>query len=143
MAMLDYLNGIKKGNISDFKNSMLRYKRYVTSRSLIIIVSDFMYDIEQIEIPIYLFSKHNIKLVQVLDPVEKDLAGIEGDYAFEDMETADKMRTYVSKRMKSEYQKKVKDHIGKIQDVCNKTGVDFYTVSTADEIFDSFFKILQ
>lgn len=143
MAMIDYLNMQKKGKESDFKSCMMRYKRYVSSRSLIIIVSDFLYDIEQIEIPLYLFGGHNIKIVQVLDPLELDLKDIEGDYNLLDLETNESLRTYINPRLRSNYRSQMQDHIHKIKDICMKAGVDFYSVSSGDSIFDSFYKVIQ
>jgi uncharacterized protein (DUF58 family) len=143
MSMIDHLNENKKGKESEFDACMMRYKRYISSRSLIVIVSDFLYDLKHIEIPIYLFGGHNIKLIQVLDPLELDLKDIEGDYNLHDMETDESVRTYISPRMRSNYRSQLEEHIGKIKDLCNKTGVEFYTVNTSDTLFDSFYKCVQ
>jgi len=143
MAMLDYLNTLKQGKASDFSGCMLRYKKYISSRSLIVIISDFLYDQSQIEIPLYLFGGHNIKLVQVLDPMELNMEGIEGDYNLQDLETDESMRTYISRKMRNEYKSKLHEHNAKIKELCDKTGVDFYTLSTDKSIFDSFYEVLR
>jgi len=143
MVMIDYLNDLKKGKESDFKDCMMKYRKFIQSRSLVIIISDFMYDIEQIKVPLYLFGGHNIKLVQVLDPLEVDLKGIEGDYNLQDLETNQIFRTYISPKLKNNYKNKLHEHNSKIKDVCNKLGVEFYSLHTNRAIFDSFYEVLK
>jgi len=143
MAMIDYLNALKKEKESDFKSCMMKYKRYVTSKSLIIIISDFLYDINDIEIPLYLFGNHNIKLIQVLDPLEIDLEQIDGDYNLLDLETNESLRTFINPKLRSNYRTQIQNHIANIKDVCTRAGVEFYTVSSSDSIFDSFYKVIQ
>lgn len=143
MTMIDYLNRIKHGKKTDFNKCMMKYKKYIQSRSLIVIISDFLYDLDQIELPLYLFGGHNIKLVQVLDPVELNLKEIEGDYNLEDLETGDKLRTYISQRLRNKYSQQLQEHIGKIKDICNRASVEFHTVTSEKPVFDSFFQILR
>ena len=143
MVMLDYLNNLKHGKESDFKDCMMKYRKFIQSRSLIIIISDFMYDLEQIEVPLYVFGGHNIKLIQVLDPLEMNLKGIDGDYNLQGIETNQTLRTYISPKLKNDYSSKLHEHNAKIKDLCNKLGVEFYPLHTGKSIFDSFYEVLR
>ena len=142
-AMVSYLNNIKTKGISKFSDSLKQYKKAISSRGLIVVISDFLIDLDEVEEGLYsLGSNHQIKLVQVLDYNEKKLP-IEGDVRLTDSETNQKMRTYVSPKLKSDYLTGMQAHAAKIQTACNALNARFYSVDTGMPIFDSFFEILK
>jgi uncharacterized protein (DUF58 family) len=141
-SMVHYLNNTKTRGFSKLKNAIVQYRKFIGSRSMIVLISDFLVDIDEIIETLYLLGKHEIKVVQVLDPVEKSL-GFTGDYFLQDSETKERLKTYISPRLRMQYQKKLDDHIAKIEETCNKLGINFFLVTTDTPIFDAFYKIIN
>ena len=141
-SMIEHLNKLKPTGKTDFLNTMMAYKRFIGSRSMIIIVSDMLFDVEDIKNAlIRLGQNHTIKLIQVLDAQEKDLS-LEGDFKLKDSETHDQMRTFISPRLRQYYFRMLEDHSAKIKSICNQLGVNYYQVTSDTPIFDTFYELL-
>jgi uncharacterized protein (DUF58 family) len=70
-------------------------------------------------------------------PNEAELR-LAGDVRFVDMETHKQLITRVSERQRSEYKKKLDEHISRIKATCNAVGADFLSFKTDKPIFDAF-----
>jgi len=140
--MMDYLNAKTPQGLSKFEESLVKYKNLVTTKSFVVIISDFLYDTEEIKRILHRYRKHEIRLVQVLDPMETKL-DLDGDYKFKDSETKDVMRTFVSPYLRRTYLQKLDEHKAKISQACDEVGARFYSFSTDYPIFDAFYQILQ
>tara|TARA_Y100000310_G_C20602662_1_gene773867 strand:- start:313 stop:1164 length:852 start_codon:yes stop_codon:yes gene_type:complete len=141
-AMIDHMNGIKTVGHSKFKDSIMQYKRVIGSRSMLVLISDFLVDPKEISESLFLLGDQDIKVVQVLDRVERNLS-MGGDFKLVDSETKHKLRTFISPRMRAQYQDDLNSHCAKIEDVCNKLGIKYTLVGTNSPIFESFFNILE
>lgn len=141
-GMVHYLNNLKTKGFSKLKNAVVQYRKFIGSRSMIVLISDFLVDIDEIIETLYILGNHEIKVIQVLDPVEKNL-GFTGDFNLEDSETKEKLKTYISPRLRMTYQKKLDDHIAKIEGACTNLGIKFFLVTTDTPIFDAFYKIIN
>ena len=141
-SMVEHLNTLKVEGKTDLFTTLASYKRLISSRSLIIIISDFLFDTEQIKDALITLGKHDIKLIQVLDKEEKDL-GLEGDFRLKDSESKEELRTFISPRLVQNYNKMLEDHTAKINDICNGLGVRFYQATTSKAIFDTFYELLK
>jgi uncharacterized protein (DUF58 family) len=140
--MLHYLQSRKIKGHSALKESVSRYKNMLSSRSLIVFISDFLFDIEEVKEVLYQFNKHEILLIQVLDGSEKELQ-VTGDLILKDAESNEELRTFVSNRLKQNYQTKLSHHIASLGNACDSVGGKFVSASTSDQIFDTFFKVLS
>ena len=140
--MVQHLNTLKTKGNSQIEESIRQYKKLVGSRALLVLISDFLIDIKEIREALYLLGDHEIKVVQVLDNVEKNLK-LQGDFKLEDSETKEKIRTYISPRLRTVYQKMLDEHAAKIQGACNKLGINFFQITTDTPIFDAFYRILE
>ncbi len=142
-AMVHHINSLKPKGNSRIKEAMLHYKKIIGSRSMIVLISDFLIDINEITDALYHLGRgHEIKVIQVMDPLELKMK-IEGDFKLKDSETGERLRTYISPRLRQQYQKMIEDHSAKIHDVCNKLGIDFHLITTDKPVFDSFYEILE
>ncbi len=141
-AMVHHLNSIKPKGYSKLKDNLLQYKKVIGTRSMLVIVSDFLVNIDEIKEALYSFGNHEIKVIQVLDRIEKDLK-MEGDMKLIDSETKGLLRTFVSPRMRMDYQKQLDDHCAKIEEACNKLNIEYNLAITDIPIFDTFYNILQ
>lgn len=142
MAMVDHLNSIKTKGISKVKDAINQYRKLIGSRAMLILISDFLMPLDEINEALYMLGDHEIKIVQVLDPMEKELK-LQGDFKLKDIETGAKMRTYISPRLRMQYQKQLEEHYTQIENTCNKLGMKFHLVTTDTPIFDAFYEILQ
>ncbi len=140
--ILDRLNQKKPVGVSNFEQSLFAYKKLINTKAYVIIISDFLYDINQIKNALYRFKQHDIRLIQVLDPVEKELQ-LEGDFKLRDLETNEQMRTYISPSLRKTYLSQLSDHNAAIRKACDEVGAKFLSFSTETNVFDVFYEILQ
>ncbi|MBN2454457.1 DUF58 domain-containing protein [Candidatus Woesearchaeota archaeon] len=141
-AMTEYLNKTKTKGVSQFTDTMRQYKKILSTKSMIVIISDFLYDVNDIKEGLLQLGDNNIKVIQVLAAGERHL-DIEGDVKLEDSETHGLLRTFISPRTKSDYENKLEHHIAAIGRECAAMKADFHVVTTDTPIFDSFYQILS
>jgi uncharacterized protein (DUF58 family) len=140
--LFDYMGELRIEGKSDFLQSMEEYRKRITSRSFIVFISDFLYDLNTVEEIISRYRKSQVYMVQVLDIQERDLQ-LSGDVILEDAETQDKVRTFISARLKNNYQQKLEEHIAKLKEICERNGASFISVSTNTPIFETFYHMLK
>ena len=139
---IDLLNSTRLIGKTRFDYCMEKYANVIRSRSLVFIISDFMADIEAVRNSIFRLEDNELVLIQVLDPLEKNL-DLGGEAKLIDLETDAKMDIYTSPRLRAEYQNRLNDHIAKIKETCISVGADFHTVTTDKPIFDSIFEVVN
>jgi len=142
IAILDYLNERKPKGVSNFAVSFSKYKKLINTRSFVVIVSDFLYDIKQIKQVLYRYKQHDIALVQVLDKLEMDL-DLDGDYKLTDSETKEHMRTFITPYTRQRYHEQLDEHKAEIKNACDEVGAKFFSFSTNKPIFDAFYEMLR
>lgn len=141
-AMVQHLNSIKPKGYSKLLDTIKQYKKVIGSRSMLVVISDFLVNIEEIREAFYLLGDHEIKIVQVLDRVEKELK-MEGDMKLIDSETKGLLRTFISPRMRMDYQQQLDAHCAKIEELCNKLNIHYHLAVTDIPIFETFFRLLE
>ncbi|HIG96437.1 TPA: DUF58 domain-containing protein [Candidatus Woesearchaeota archaeon] len=140
--MLDHFNKTKPEGASKLYDCLSKYKKLIKARSYIVLVSDFMLDVEEIRKSLLGLGDHTIIVIQILDEKEIDLK-VSGNIRFHDAETKDVFKTFVSKRGRYEYQNRLKNHILNIEKQCKSMGVQFKVVSTEKPVFDTFYELLK
>lgn len=143
-SMIEYLNSVKPKGKSRFSDMMLKYRKFLTSRSFIVVASDFLFNIEEIKEGLHALASgnHEIKVIQVLDVTEKDLHP-EGDVKLKDAESSEEMRTFISPKLVMEYENKLEEHIARIGKICAGIKAEFFVATTATPIFDIFYEALR
>lgn len=142
LQSLERLEHVKLAGKTDIDECVQQYENAINSRSLVIIVSDFLEDPKAIESAIYRLADHDLILVQVLDKAESSLT-LHGHSKLTDLETGIKIDTYLSEDFKSEYQKQLEAHMNTIQNACSKVGAEFYAFTSDVPIFDAFFHTIN
>jgi len=140
--MIDILNNMKLTGQTRFLEIIQRFKKTITSRSLIFIVSDFLFDLEELESSLDYLEKNEIHLIQVLDKRELNL-DFSGQYKLKDSEDDSTLTTYISPMLRKEYKERIGKHINKIQEICDTLGAKYTLITTDMPIFDAFFNILK
>lgn len=142
MSILDFLTHKKaKGDMKLDEASALYRKKVPKQRSLMVIISDFLYPIEEIRSCLYRFKEDDLILIQVLDVLERNLK-LDGDFKLKDLETNAHMRTFISPYLKKHYSQMLNDHIARIHQACDQVGAEFYSANTGQKIFDVFYDVL-
>jgi len=139
--ILSYLNKKKAAGVSSFYDSLVKYKGLITSRSLIVIISDFFYDAQQIQNILHKYKRNKIVLIQVLDPIEKKL-DFEGDYELVDLESDARLHTFVDPYLRKKYFEYLELHQNNIKRICGEVRANFYIAGSDENIFDVFYRIL-
>ncbi len=140
--VIDLFNTVQLKGVTDLGVSAAQYTKLMKSKAFTMIISDFLEDLDSVKEGIYRMAKHSSEmfLVQVLDPMELDL-GWNGDINFQDIESAEMKRTFLSPNFKREYSERVKNHNKQLQQICDDIGIQFTTVLTNTPIFESFIRI--
>lgn len=141
VSLVHYVNKVKLKGQSNLQKAVETLMKHVRSRALVVIVSDFLFDPEQLKESLARCKKSEVLVVQVLDPVERYMK-LEGDFLFEDSETQSMMRAFVTNRFKKNYKDRLEGHITKIGTICEQAGARFVSVTTDTSIFDTYYAIL-
>ena len=139
---IDLLNSTNLQGKTRFDYCMEKYANIIKSRSLVIIVSDFMADVDAIRNAIFRLGDNEFILIQVLDPVEKKL-DLGGEAKLIDLETEKRLDIYTSPRLRDEYEKRLSNHIAKIKEASLQVGADFHTFTTDKPVFDAIFEVIS
>lgn len=140
-SMAEFLNSKKPKGTSKLEESLSKYKNLVNSKSYVVLISDFLYPIEEIERTLHYFKNHRVVIIQVLDKVERNL-DLDGDYKLKDLETNQVMHTYVNPFARKQYKDMLEGHISKVREACDKSGAKFFCADTSMNVFDVFFEVL-
>ncbi|MBU0615209.1 MAG: DUF58 domain-containing protein [Nanoarchaeota archaeon] len=141
-SMIDYLNNLKMDGHSKLRDCLYQYKRFIGTKSLIIIISDFLVDIEEIREALFTLGTHQIKVLHVLDPIEKKL-NVEGDFKLHDAETNTEMITYIGTNLREHYRDLITKHSANIEKACLDLGYTYHQITTDKPVFNAFYEILQ
>ncbi|MCX6708980.1 MAG: DUF58 domain-containing protein [Candidatus Woesearchaeota archaeon] len=140
-SMVEYLNSRKPKGLTKLDQSLAGYKKLIGSKSYVVIISDFLYPIEEIKKALYFFKNHKLVLIQVLDKVERNL-NLEGDFRLKDLETNEVLRTYLNPFARQQYEGMLEEHNGRIQQACTEVNAQFYSSNTGQSVFDVFYDVL-
>lgn len=142
IQMVDFMNQKRPKGLSKFEDSISAYKALISTRAFVVIISDFLYNPAEIANVVHKFRHHDLRLIQVLDPIEIELA-LEGDFKLKDMEQGTILRTFINPFLRKKYTDLLAEHNAKIQKACDEVGAKFFSFSTDTPIFDAFYSVLQ
>ncbi len=140
-SMVEFLNNKRPKGLSKLEQSLGGYKRLISSKSYVVIISDFLYDLEDVKKALRHFKNHRLILIQVLDKIEKNL-DLEGDFKLKDLETNEVLRTFINPFARKQYSGMLQEHVDKLQQACNEVNAQFYSANTGQNVFDVFFEVL-
>ncbi|WEL23730.1 DUF58 domain-containing protein [Candidatus Nanohalovita haloferacivicina] len=141
-SIISTLNQLRKTPESRVERCLTEYSSRIKNKSAVIIISDFLTDLEDIESGIESLKNTEVILVNVFDKEEID-PSFEGDTILKDPESESTLRTYLSSRTKNKYQKQLKEHTEQIEEIANKHGARYLQVSTGDDVLESFLEVWQ
>ena len=139
-SLIDTLNELRKTPESLVERCMTEYSNRIQNKSLVIVISDFLVEPEEVENGLSSLESTDVILVNTLDESEVE-PNMEGDMILKDPESSATLRTYLSEKIKNEYKEELVDHTEKIEDAARKHGAEYVQVNTGDEFFESFMEI--
>ena len=142
LRIIDRINSKKPKGQTNIGDTLADYNKRIKSKSLIIIISDFLFDIQNLENVLLNLKRNDMMLIQVLDEKERQLA-YSGDSILKDSETQVLLHTYISQRLKSKYADELQTHIKRIENTCRKLNVGFLTTTNNVPFFESFFEVFK
>ncbi len=139
---IDLLNSQKLAGLTDLKESAGKYESLITSRSLCVVISDFLEPVEGIREGLTHLAKkaRNLLVVHLADPAEKKLDW-QGDVKLYDLETNRVKKIFLTPSMRKNYAAKFIRHVERVRGVCDSLGADFFSVTSDQPVFDIFFRI--
>ena len=140
--ILEFLNQIKLKGKSNFYDSLASYKKRLTTKATVVIISDFLFDAHEFEKALHLLKKNDLFVIQVLDPEEVKF-NMAGDFVLKDSENDNVLKTFISNRLRSRYRTKLDMHNAQLKKICTERGAQFITVTSSSPIFDTFYKVLR
>ncbi|MFB6193032.1 MAG: DUF58 domain-containing protein [Candidatus Nanohaloarchaea archaeon] len=138
--IIDTLNELRKTPESKVERCLTEYANRIKNKSAVVIISDFLTDLDEIESGVEGLKDTDVVLVNVLDEEEID-PSFEGDTILKDPESESKLRTYLSQRTKKQYQEELESHQTQIREIANSQGAKYVPVSTGDDIFESLLEV--
>ncbi|MFB6122157.1 MAG: DUF58 domain-containing protein [Haloferacaceae archaeon] len=137
LRLVDLLNDVDPAGDADFETAFEAYAESIRSRSLVVVVSDFLGDLDALETGIAALSRNDVLLVHVLAPEELD-PNAGGDTIFEDLESDLTRRTYFGTTLEKRYRKRLEAHVEAVAERCRDLRATHVTVRTDEEFFDAF-----
>jgi len=139
LDLIDQVNGIDPAGEADIEEVLEAYASRIRTRSLVVVVTDCLYEPEAIESGVAAVARtdSDVLVVRVVAPEERD-PGVAGDALFVDPETEATRRSYFSGSLASTYQSRLDAHIDDVSDRVTGLGEEYVSVDTGEEYFDSF-----
>jgi len=137
LALIDRLNETDPDGETDFRRALEDYATTIDSKSLVLVVSDFLGDPSAIEQGLAALSRNDVTLGHVVEPRERD-PDVRGEAIVSDPERGSQLRTYFGSRLVAEYSDRLTDHIGEIEAAAERLGARHELVDTGADFFDSF-----
>ena len=124
------LNRPESGNATDLGAPIRFLSQVARKRSLVILISDFMAPIEQIESHLSVMRSlgHDIVLIRVTDPAETAFS-FEEPVLFEEMESGKTLFVDPS-AVREEYLNRYKDHEAALKEMCGDLGIALHCFTT-------------
>ncbi len=129
--MLRILQTTEPSHATRTETALRRVAERLTRRGLVIVVSDFLDEPEQILLPLRLMQHagHEVIAFQILDPAERTLELESADATIVDMETGIEMRTQPY-QLQASYQKSVAEFLSSLKDSLLSEGIDYLLLET-------------
>ena len=137
LRVIDLLNEQELGGRTDFRNALESYTTSISSRSLVVVLSDFLGDLDDIEEGLAALARNELETAQVLSPNELD-PDVMGDTVFEEPETEQELRTYFGGRLAQQYRSRLDQFTGEVAERASDLRATHALVNTGEDFFDSF-----
>jgi uncharacterized protein (DUF58 family) len=137
LRVIDLLNETAVTGETSLAEAVEAYASTIHSRSLVVLVSDFLADPDAVEDAIAALGDNDVLLVHVLAPGELDPDAV-GDTIFEDSESADTRRSYFGGSVARQYRTRLDAHVDEVAARARDLRADHVLLDTGTDFFDAF-----
>jgi len=137
LALVDRCNETTPDGEADFESALSTYAASIRSRSLVVVVTDCIGDLDGLETGLASLARNEVVLIQTLSPDELD-PEVGGDTIFEDIESDLTRRTYFGGRLAQQYRSRVDEFVDDVGDRAQDLRITHALVATDEEFFDAF-----
>ncbi len=123
-------------------NALEKQKSFLKQKSMIVLLSDFLFSLEEIEKSLYLLKGNEVKIIRVLDEEELNPSFL-GEYILKNKELDEEKKIFSDNNVILEYKKNLKVHGDNIRKICNNLNFEYYSFSTKKPIFDSLYELFS
>ena len=131
------------GKSTDLLAPLERITNLIRKRGLVALISDFLAPIDRLERNLIALTAcgHEVTVFHVVDPAELNL-GIDSPSLFEDVESARTL--YIDPpAARTAYVRKFEAHRSALLAICQKLGISYHEISTAQPLEIALFEFLQ
>jgi uncharacterized protein (DUF58 family) len=137
LQIIELLNETEPTGQADFRSVLEEYAESIRSRAFVVIVSDFLEDVDEIDAGVAALARNDTLLAHVLSPAELD-PDATGDTVFHDPETDETTRTYFGGALAQSYRDRLQAHVDGVAERADTLRADHVLVDTGADFFDSF-----
>lgn len=129
--LLEVLDKVQPEGETDLLASFEQVGQHLPRRSLVIIVSDFLFEPEKILAAVRTLSsrRHEVAVLQILDRDEIDL-DIDGEFILRDMESAENIQVNPAE-IRDDYRQLMADRLDHTRRILSSQGIDHAVFETA------------
>ncbi len=143
MSMLNILSSLTPGGRTDFNGSLKAFAGGGNKPGHAVIISDLLDPAGFREgLNAMLYSKFNLSLIQVLDPMEITPV-LNGSITIQDVETKEEGTFFIDEKALSQYRKRMSAYLAQIDSFCKKQAIDYHLVHTGLPFEDFFIGYLK
>jgi uncharacterized protein (DUF58 family) len=140
LRSIDLLNETEPSGRADFEAALGGYASTISSRSLVVVASDYLADSGGIEEGLAALASNDLVCPQVLAPHELDPA-VTGDTIFVEPETGQERRTYFGGSLAGRYRDRLDAHVETVGERCRDLGAEHTVLGTDTDFFDAFSRV--
>ncbi|HIH70199.1 DUF58 domain-containing protein [Methermicoccus shengliensis] len=142
LSVISEIEGLKSEGITSMREAVERFSSTLRTKSLVVLISDMLVDVEEAKDAIYRLGEHELIVVMVLSPDESE-PRLMGDVKLVDSETGEVVQTYVGPRFLERYKERLNEHVLTLEKAASDVGADFFVFRTDTPVFDALFEIVS
>jgi len=141
-TVLHILDRTVAGRPGSLKAPLLRITERLSRKGILVIISDFYEEPDQILESIGLLRArgHDVIVFHILDPTELEFP-FEAASGFEDMETGEQIPV-IPERLRADYQQLLRNHISELETRLNANRIDYKLLDTSEPLDMALFAYL-
>lgn len=137
LRVIDLVNATEPSGEARFEAALGEYAATVGSRSLVVVVSDFLADPDDVEAGLAALAENDLVCPHLLAPGERAPTA-EGDTIFVEPETGEERRSYFAGTLARRYRDRLDEHVAAVDARCRDLRAEHPIVDTGDEFFEAF-----
>jgi len=142
MDTVQSLEGLEAGGETDVLGAVEEFEAFLDSRSLVVMISDFMDELEQVKDAVHLLGDHDLILLQVVAPGEAR-PDFDGNLELRDSETGEEVEVFFSEGTRKRYRNLVNRQASEVDEASREVSGDHLAFASSRPPLDAMFDIVS